>query len=199
MQCEPASTSGQRKVPTPPVCHAAALSCWCVVCVPVQACDRGGNFIEDKVAEVLRVGGTAMVLMNVPGGRTNLFLAAPFGIPYVHLATEYREAVVEYAARATATATVGALTAFRDVTAPAMADFSSKGPPLAGRGMVIKPDITAPGVLQQQWKGAASKVCPLTTKCSGAWAHATTHSVFSGIHASPRTCKSKIAVHSRDS
>src|SRR5213076_2420836 len=50
-----------------------------------------------------------------------------------------------YALAGNATAALGAGVRIK-AEAPMMADFSSTGPALAGRGDLLKPDITAPGV-----------------------------------------------------
>jgi hypothetical protein len=110
-----------------------------------QICDRGDYTIDTKAGEVLAAGGSGMVLVNVPEGRTNLF-ATNFAVPYVHLEALHRDEVVAYAAAAGATATLGVQVILFNATAPAMAEFSSRGPAIASRGLVLKPDITAPGV-----------------------------------------------------
>jgi hypothetical protein len=88
-----------------------------------------------------------MVVINV-FSYEDLQPLMPLGIPYVHLLAEYYDQVVQYTSTPEATATVGAVTLVKNVTAPAMASFSSKGPAAAGAGVVMKPDITAPGGVQ---------------------------------------------------
>jgi hypothetical protein len=112
--------------------------------LPLQVCDRGTYFIDEKVAELVRVGALGMVLVNVPGGSTNLFSQA-FALPHVHLAGTDRPAVVAYASGASPTATLSAREIVYGITAPTMASFSSRGPVTFGNGVVLQPDITAPG------------------------------------------------------
>jgi hypothetical protein len=99
-----------------------------------------------KVAEVKRVGGQALVLMNVPGGNQGL-ITQDLGIDYIHLTATQREMVLAYLspAASAAMATLGATRITFGVTAPAMADFSSRGPIPVANAVVMKPDITAPG------------------------------------------------------
>lgn len=114
-------------------------------------CDRGTYLFTEKVAEVKRVGGQAMVLMNVPGGREDL-ITHDLEIEYIHLTATQREAVLAYlGSAASATATLGATRLTFGVTAPAMAGFSSRGPIPIANALVMKPDITAPGEFKTYW------------------------------------------------
>jgi len=134
-------------VSIPVGCFALFRSpCWCV-----QVCNQGvdlGIYPDTQAAEVMRVGGKAMVVLN-DRYYNGLVETMSTAIPYIQLLAEYRDALLQYVQTAGATATVGALTAKRGVTAPAMARFSSRGPSPAGGGVVMKPDITAPGALPQ--------------------------------------------------
>jgi hypothetical protein len=92
--------------------------------------------------------------MNIPGGRTDLYGSLDSELPHVHLTVAHRETVLAYTSSSAgsgnpggaATATIQAATIKLGETAPAMADFSSRGPIPVANGVVLKPDITAPGV-----------------------------------------------------
>lgn len=112
----------------------------------IVVCDRGVIARTEKSLAVKNAGGVGMVLVNTS---TNTLNADVHYVPTVHLAVTDRTAVRAYAATATATATAtiaAGVTTTGQVTAPAMAAFSSRGPLLAGGGDLLKPDITAPGV-----------------------------------------------------
>jgi hypothetical protein len=113
-----------------------------VVAGKIVVCDRGTNDRVDKSRAVLEAGGVGMVLVNVSPNSLN---ADIHFVPTVHLADTDRAAVRAYAATtgATATLTGGTLTS---IPAPDVAEFSSRGPALAGSGDLLKPDIMAPGV-----------------------------------------------------
>lgn len=101
----------------------------------------------EKVAEVVRVGGIGVVMMNVPGGATTVF-ARTQALPYIHIDKLGREAVLTYttAAQEAATATIGANTFDYDVVAPEMASFSSRGPfDAVANGAILSPVVTGPG------------------------------------------------------
>lgn len=107
-------------------------------------CDRGGSARVAKSAEVLRAGGIGMVLTNTTATSQDL---DTHSVPTVHLDVDARPAVVAYAAKAGATATLtpGNTTGV-EKPAPQVAGFSSRGPETADGSDIIKPDITAPGV-----------------------------------------------------
>ena len=110
----------------------------------IVVCDRGIYDRVAKSAEVLRIGGQAMILVN-PSPNT---IDTDFhSVPTVHLSVDYRDAVIAYARTAGATAT---LTTGNDLgtspPAPQVAGFSSRGPIVADGSQLLKPDISAPGV-----------------------------------------------------
>lgn len=129
---------------------ATAVGCFVVFlspCLCVQVCNQGLSYVT-QADEVMRVGGKAMVVLN-DQYFDRLVPPISTAIPYVQLLAKYRDTVLQYARTTGASATVGALTVKRGMTAPAMAWFSSRGPARAGGGWVMKPDITAPGALPQ--------------------------------------------------
>lgn len=110
----------------------------------IVVCERGSNARVDKSAEVARVGGVGMVIVNVIPGSLDLDNDS---VPIIHLDAQFHDAVLAYAATPGATVTFkpGDLTGITPPT-PQVAGFSSRGPILADGSDVIKPDITAPGV-----------------------------------------------------
>ena len=110
----------------------------------IVVCDRGTYDRVAKSAEVARVGGIGMVLVNVTPGSIDTDFHS---VPTVHLSDEYYTAVHEYAATPGATATFTTGNELGTTPpAPQVAGFSSRGPVLADGSDLLKPDITAPGV-----------------------------------------------------
>lgn len=143
------------------LCTAGSLDAAALSGPTTVACDRGGGLtIKSKADEVLRIGAAGFVLMNIPGGRTDLYGSLDSELPHVHLTVAHRETVIAYtlaSAAGGATATIQAATIKLGETAPAMADFSSRGPIPVANGVVMKPDITAPGVdVHAAYKGQHS-------------------------------------------
>ncbi|MGV8885942.1 MAG: S8 family serine peptidase [Microbacteriaceae bacterium] len=110
----------------------------------IVVCERGEFDRVAKSAEVKRVGGIGMILVNVTPGSID---SDVHSVPTVHLDSTYHDAVVAYAATAGATASLktGNSTSYTPPT-PQLAGFSSRGPVLADGSDILKPDITAPGV-----------------------------------------------------
>jgi subtilisin family serine protease len=113
----------------------------------IVVCDRGGNVLVNKAQAVKDAGGVGMVLANTPTSN-NTTLPILHVIPTVHIPFTTVDAfngLKAYAASAGATATIAAATLVFNVPAPVTADFSSRGPLLAGGGSLLKPDLIAPG------------------------------------------------------
>lgn len=110
----------------------------------IVVCERGENDRVAKSAEVARVGGLGMILINVVPGSTDL---DQHSVPTIHLDAQFHDALMAYAATegATASFAAGNSTGIEPPT-PQVAGFSSRGPVLADGSDILKPDITAPGV-----------------------------------------------------
>ena len=107
----------------------------------IVVCDRGTNARVDKSYAVLEAGGVGMILVNVNNNTLNNDFHS---VPSVHLQVTDYEAVHTYAATG-GSATINKATTSYTAPAPYVADFSSRGPSLASSGVLLKPDITAPG------------------------------------------------------
>jgi len=110
----------------------------------IVVCERGTFDRVAKSAEVARIGGIGMILVNVTPGSID---ADVHSVPTVHLDSQYYEQVTAYAATEGATASLktGNTTDYTPPV-PVVAGFSSRGPVLADGSDLLKPDITAPGV-----------------------------------------------------
>lgn len=128
----------------PRLCGPGTLDDALVTDTMIVVCDRGVVDRVAKSAEVARVGGLAMVMVNVTPGSTDTDFHS---VPTVHLDSAAHDTVVNYAKTdgATATLTEGNLTGI-DPPTPQVAGFSSRGPLTVDGQHLIKPDISAPGV-----------------------------------------------------
>jgi hypothetical protein len=109
----------------------------------VVVCDRSNDITRlEKSAEVKRVGGVGMVLVNTVADN---LLPDAHSVPTVHLPHTARDSLRTYAGSTAAQAGMVPVGNSTPVAAPVMAQFSSRGPNL-GLPNIMKPDITAPGV-----------------------------------------------------
>ncbi|WP_253202130.1 S8 family peptidase [Subtercola sp. PAMC28395] len=107
-------------------------------------CQRGVYDRTAKSAEVLRAGGTGMLLVNKTPSSIDL---DEHSVPTVHLDSTAWDTTYAYSALPAATVTLSkGNTAGPSPAVPQLAGFSSHGPVLGGGSDILKPDITAPGV-----------------------------------------------------
>ena len=107
----------------------------------IVLCDRGTNDRVDKSKAVAEAGGIGMILVNTSANSLN---ADYHSVPTVHLPVDYR-AALKAAASAAAEATVNKSSLDFNTPAPYTASFSSRGPTPASGGVLLKPDVIAPG------------------------------------------------------
>src|SRR4051794_24236026 len=91
---------------------------------------------------VFAAGGVGMILLNTSVNTLNAIIHS---VPTVHLPVTDRAAIKAYAA-GNGTARIKQSTITFTTPAPLIANFSSRGPLLAGGGDLLKPDVVAPGV-----------------------------------------------------
>src|SRR5690606_38759104 len=110
----------------PALCGPDSLDPELITPETIVVCDRGTYDRVAKSAEVARIGGQAMILVNPT---PNTIDTDFHSVPTVHLNAEYRDAVVAYAQTdgATATLTTGNELGTSPAT-PQVAGFSSRGP-----------------------------------------------------------------------
>ncbi|MFL6694957.1 MAG: S8 family peptidase [Ramlibacter sp.] len=107
----------------------------------IVLCDRGVNDRVDKSKAVAEAGGIGMILVNT---NANSLVADYHSVPTVHVAVDSRPAL-KSAAAAGATTTVAQSHLDFNTPAPFTASFSSRGPSPASGGVLLKPDVIAPG------------------------------------------------------
>ncbi|GGW35815.1 S8 family serine peptidase [Streptomyces caelestis] len=111
----------------------------------IVICDRGTNFLEEKVDEVKRAGGPAAVLVNTPTSSSD-FRTALYSLPFLQLSDKDGQELKAYAAKEGATAEFPGGTG-EHTRAPSVLDWSSSGPDPFSNGDLLKPDLAAPGNL----------------------------------------------------
>ena len=114
----------------------------------IVVCDRGITARVDKGAVVKAAGGVGMVLANRTAAEN--LVADVHSLPAIHVndaPVAGVQTIRDYAKTPGATARIadGAVAALSPF-AHTIASFSSRGPILAGKGDLLKPDVTAPGV-----------------------------------------------------
>jgi len=110
----------------------------------IIVCDRGVIDRVAKSAEVKRVGGVGMILVNLTPSSLDADLHF---VPTVHVNPPASQSIKAYAGTAGATARlVEGNTTSTTIPYPQVAGFSSRGPSLSNQGDLIKPDLAAPGV-----------------------------------------------------
>ncbi|CAI5503048.1 unnamed protein product [Closterium sp. Naga37s-1] len=150
----------------------------------IVVCVRGTAFIWQKVQEVTRGGGLAMILINDPKGDSNLYDNIPSTVPVLHLTAKDGAALLAYMKKtrgvpappispllptlspSSATASIPASFTIRQLPGhPVIASFSSSGP-LADpadspahpypTNDILKPDLVAPGL--SLWSAAGGSL-----------------------------------------
>lgn len=123
------------------LCYAGTLDAGKVAGM-IVACDRGVSSRASKAAEVGRVGGLAMLLLDAPDSGHGI-VTEVLAVPHIHLPLSAYNSIHSYASSAgsAATASLAAAVVSYDATAPVVSDFSSRGPIAPGDGNLLKPDI----------------------------------------------------------
>ncbi len=112
----------------------------------IVVCDRGVTDRVNKSLAVQEAGGVGMILINPTANTT---VSDFHAVPSIHLNNDVRTAVRTYVAGPTPTGAISLGMISLTNPAPTIASFSSRGPipsNAANVNMLIKPDISAPGV-----------------------------------------------------
>ncbi|WP_180536838.1 S8 family serine peptidase [Micrococcus luteus] len=136
------------------VAAAGATSASAALCLPgtldpaatagkLVVCDRGENARAEKSQVVADAGGVGMALVNVTDSGLNADLHA---IPAVHLSHTERDRLLAYVKTDRPTGRILATNEGTATRVPEVAGFSSRGPSLAAKSGLLKPDVSAPGV-----------------------------------------------------
>jgi hypothetical protein len=118
---------------------------------PSQVCDSiNGGGLGGSIFEVVRAGGVGVIFGYTPADAAsglNFPREYTTSIPFVMVQPEERQTVIDFS-RATRKpyASFSAPQVSFEGNAPQMALFSSRGPTPTLNQVVLKPDITAPGV-----------------------------------------------------
>lgn len=116
-----------------------------IVAGRIVVCDRGENARVEKSQVVADAGGNGMILVNIGPNTLN---ADIHSVPTVHLDDVRGASLKNYVARnrtAKASLAPRRIVTGTSVPAPNVALDSSRGPAIAGKGDLLKPDILAPG------------------------------------------------------
>jgi subtilisin family serine protease len=126
------------------LCFVGALSP-AVVSGKVVLCRRGVSARVDKSLAVKQAGGVGMILYNANDAQS--LNTDNHWLPSLHVNFTQGTAIKAYIASAGAGAKAALSGGQKEFGGGnTMADFSSRGPTVAGSQDVVKPDITAPGV-----------------------------------------------------
>ncbi|GJP39666.1 hypothetical protein CLOM_g24014 [Closterium sp. NIES-68] len=135
----------------------------------IVMCLRGGVFLFEKAHVVAEAGGVGVIFVNDPTGSSDVYSSVSSAtIPTVHLTATQGATIRAYIKKTKQpTATIGAdcVSAKTTVSPPAVAAFSSTGPPLdpmddfvpfGPTNDILKPDILSPGV--ELWSAVAGDI-----------------------------------------
>ncbi|ONK68094.1 uncharacterized protein A4U43_C05F7380 [Asparagus officinalis] len=123
----------------------------------IVICSGGNSENIEKGEEVIRAGGVGLIVVNNEWSG-NAVTATLYRLPAINIGWTYGSAIYSYMnTTKSPTACISAPTTRLGVKpAPAMTDFSSRGPNTI-TPQILKPDVTAPGyMILAAYSGAAS-------------------------------------------